>query len=115
MTETMTAEKIKQMRGPTIMFTGCQIASTEFETRGHDAMSMILEIWLTKGGALIAVSSTAPVDREGFEDVRATVVEPQEDVQAMRLAVMDHFNWDSRARSMVREQLPDWDLVRRVA
>ena len=114
MTGTMTDERIKQPRGPTIEFTGRQIASTEFETRGHKPMSMILEIWLSEGGALIAVTSTAPARGDGFEDVRAVVSEPQDDVQAMRFAVMNHFNWEARARDMVRKQLPEWDLVRRV-
>jgi len=101
--------EIRQNRGPTIEFQGVELASEEHETKGRDAMRISMEIYRTRGGAMVAVSSMIPIDREGFEDVRATVVEPSEDEQAMRFAVMDAFNWDQRARKMVTKKL-GWSL-----
>lgn len=118
--------KIKQSRGPTIEFEGRLLASTEWETRDGQ---MRLELYQSRGGALI------PVTRTDFEDgrralVSATVVEPHkpgdpipngdgswrygseaEAYAARRFAVLDHFDWTDRARSMVREQL-GWKLTR---
>lgn len=94
---------IKQSRGPTIEFAGKLLASDEFTTKGRDPMKIRLEIWETRGGALIAASYSEPADREGFEDARAEVVEPSENAQAMRFAVMGFFGWDNRARSMARK------------
>jgi len=105
----MKPETIRQTRGPAIKFTGREIAHTEFTTKGRDPLSWIFEIWETAGGAMIAVTSSAPDQREGVDDVRATVVELGE-AQAMQFAVMDHFDWTQRAKSMVRDQL-GWKLV----
>ena len=91
-----------QMRGPTVEFTGRLLASTEFTTKGG-ALDMALEIWETKAGALVAVSSGMSWGRESREDARVTVVSPTDDVQAMRFAVLDAFDWDNRARSMARK------------
>lgn len=114
---------IKQSRGPTLEFQGRLLAHTEWEAR--DGL-MRLELWQTERGALI------PVTRSRFDDegrralVSATVVEPyrladqkvavpgevpQTDDALMRFAVMDHFDWTDRARSMVRDQL-GWVLKR---
>lgn len=85
----------------------------EFEGRliAEDSSGQVaMEIWLSRGGALIAVTE-APM--RGGTDTRATVVEPQDDEQAMRFAVMDAFGWDNRARTMVRKQL-QWSLVQEI-
>lgn len=95
---------IRQTRGPKIRFNGKLIASD------YDG-PLDLEIWQSEGGALITVTIG---EMRGREDVRAEVVEPMENEQAMHFAVMDHFNWDNRARTMVKEQL-GWNLVREVA
>lgn len=95
--------EFKQHRGPTIEFTGRRIAQNEFETRGRDPMQVTFEIWETVEGNLIAVSITAPLMRDGFEIVEATVVERQDDAQAMRFAVMAHFDWNDGARNMARK------------
>lgn len=103
-TEEMEPVTIKQDRGPTLKFSGLLIAKTEFDMRSGGAMRY--EIWETAGNALIAVSKT---NRE----TRAVVVEPGYEFD-MRCAVMDFFDWENRARSMVRDQLK-WRLVREVA
>lgn len=93
--------EIVQQRGPTVSFTGRLLADTSFETRR--GLNMLLELFETEGGALIAVSSTTLAGGGGREDARVTIVEPQEDIQAMRLAVMDAFEYEVRARSMVKK------------
>lgn len=100
----MQSRRINQNRGPAIKFIGALIAKSEFTTRGGEDMR--LEVWETQGGAYIAVSITSI-------ETRATVVEPGDD-QAMRFAVMDAFDWDNRAREMMREQC-GWKFVREVA
>lgn len=123
--------EIKQNRGPTLRFRGRLLAVTEWTTKGHDIAHMKIELWETRGGALI------PVTRSEFDDgrrslVSATVVEPvkpgapiangdgtwrygseADGEAAMRFAVLSHFDWNDRARSMVREL--GWKLVREVA
>jgi len=100
----MQQKSIRQRRGPTIKFTGALIAKTEFVIRG--GRDMRFEIWQTEGGALIPVSTTD-------EETRAAIVEPGEE-GAMRRAAMDFFDWDSRAREMVKDQLK-WRLHIHVA
>lgn len=109
---------IRQTRGPKIRFNGKLIASD------YDG-PLDLEIWQSEGGALIPVTIG---EMRGQDDVRAEVIEsPTLDGsslmldremkmrdKAMHFAVMDFFNWDNRARSMVKEQL-GWNLVREVA
>ena len=96
--------KISQTRGPRLEFEGKLLCE-------DDSGPVSLEIWQTRGGAYVAVTE-APM-RGDQMDTRATVVEPGEE-QAMRLAVMDAFDWENRARSMVRKQLK-WQLVQEVA
>lgn len=104
--------RIKQNRGPTIEFKGKLLASTEWETRDGQ---MRLELYQSRGGALI------PVTRTDFEDgrralVSASVIESDPNVPEvnreadMRFAVLDHFDWNDRAKSMVRQQL-GWKLT----
>lgn len=113
LSENVERVEIKLSRGPTVEFSGQLLCEDEFTTRGRDPLKITMEVWETRGGALIAVSYSEPADRDGFENAEATVVEPIEDVQAMRFAVMDHFQWEDRARSMVRKKL-DWALRREV-
>lgn len=100
--------ELNQPRGPKVEFTGRLLCETEFETRGRDPMRMAYEVWETRRGDFVAVTSFAPIGRDGFEDVRVLHVERQDDEQAMRFAVMDWFEWNDRARSMVRKL--GWDL-----
>ncbi len=105
-------QEIKPQAGPAIEFTGRLVAEQSFTTTGSDPMGVDLEIWETRAGAYVAVTASEPVDRPGFELVKVTVVEPQEDRQAMHFAVMDHFDWTDRARNMARKA--GWDLRREV-
>ena len=105
--------EIVQTRGPRLEFTGKLLCEDEYESRGNDPLSIRLEVWQTQGGALIAASFAQPANRDGLEVVEATVVEPQDDVQAMRFAVMDHFHWGMNARSMVGKKLK-WTLRQEV-
>lgn len=113
MTDEYEKLRLVQTRGPTIQAQAKMLASQEFTSQGRTQMHMVLEIYETAGGALIAVSRGTPIDFDGFEDVRALVVEPQEDVQAMHFAVMEHFDYEDRARTMARKL--KWKLTRIVA
>jgi hypothetical protein len=95
--------EIVQHRGPTIEFSGKLLASDKFVTRSDDPMEVLFEIWETDGGALVAIHSSVPAEREGVEINRATVIEPGPDPLAMHCAVMDAFDWQDRARSMARK------------
>ena len=95
--------EIVQQRGPTIGFNGKLLGETSFTTNGNRPMKVDFEIWETKGGALIAVSATEPVDGEGLEIANVTVVEPEEDALAMRCKAMSHFDYHDRARNMARK------------
>ena len=95
-------------RGPRIEFVGRLLARDDWNTSGRDPMNVEFDIWETRGGALVAVSVSEPIERDGVEVVKVEVVERQDDAQAMRLAVMDFFDWHNRARSMARKL--GWDL-----
>lgn len=105
--------EIKQSKGPTLEFWGRELCSDAFETRGRDPLRISMEIYETKGGALVAVSASTPISGDGFESVRATVVEPREDRQAMHFEVLSALDWHVRARSMVTKKLR-WSLRRDV-
>jgi len=101
--------EINQSRGPRIEFTGRLLAETSFETRGREPMQIKMEIWQTKADALIGATYTAYADRPDAEEADAVIVPYQENEQAMRFAILDHFEWDLRARSMVTKKL-GWTL-----
>lgn len=96
--------EITMSRGPTLEFSGRLICEEEFVTRGPDPMKIGMEVWQTQRGAYVAASFSEPANRPGFENCQALVVEPDGDDFAMRCKVMDFFNWEDRARSMVRKQ-----------
>lgn len=119
----MDYEKIRivQSRGPTIEAEAALLASDSFEVR-RDGTSMTLEVWQTRGDALIAVTRGEAMQGGEVRDiVEAKVVKPVECVgipdaaalKLMHMKVMDHFDWSDRARSMVRKELK-WDLKIRV-
>lgn len=97
-----------QHAGPLIEFNGRLLAENSFEAKGHIPTRVSFEIWETEAGALIAASISTPLDGHGTELVEVTVAEPQDDAQAMRFAVMEHFGWRDGARSMARKL--GWDL-----
>lgn len=108
---------IRQTRGPTFQFEGRPIAVADFQTRHGQPLNMLLSIYEAAGGALVAVTRSEGIGGRAEADVRATVVKvgapdperpwivwvPNE--MALRLAVMDAFDWDKRARSMARKEL----------
>lgn len=122
----MDYEKIRivQSRGPTIEADATLLASDTFDVR-RDATTLTMEIWETRGGALIAVTRGEAMQGGEVRDiVDATVVEPPTDRGSdevgrnfaelrMHFAVLDHFDWSDRARSMVRKQMK-WSLKMRV-
>lgn len=95
------AIEIAQTRGPTVEFNGRLLADATFPTQRSGDMTF--EIYETEGGALVAVSIGEIPGQDHREDSRVVVVPPTDDVQAMRMAVMDAFDWSDRARSMVRK------------
>ena len=133
--------EIKQSRGPRIEFEGVLLASDTFEVR-RDGTALTMEIWETRGGALVAVTRGEAIQGgEARDIIETSVVEPTRPrsdgsqgsasidrdgatialreghelvgQQAMRFAVLDHFDWSDYARSMVRRQLK-WSLKMRV-
>lgn len=100
-------------RGPRLEFSGKLLAEHTFTTKGRDPLEIEMAVYQTTGGALIGVSSAMPADRQGHETIEATVVEPMEDVQAMRFAIMDGFQWSMAAKSMADKKL-GWKLRRDV-
>lgn len=105
--------EINVSRGPRLEFTGKELASDSFTTKGADPLEIELTVYQTEAGALIGVSSAVPAHRDGHEVIEATVVEPSDDVQAMRFAIMAGFNWDLHARSLATKKL-GWSLRREV-
>lgn len=97
-----------QHAGPLIEFNGRLLAENSFEAKGHIPTHVSFEIWESQGGALVAASVSTPLDLSKAELVEVTVAEPQDDAQAMRFAVMEHFGWRDGARSMARKL--GWDL-----
>lgn len=108
-----TAQRISQDKGPTLNFSGKLVGEwthrhTEDDQRWFDG-----EVWLTKGGAYIAVIY-ARSDREGERDLAyALAVEPSDDEFARRCEVMEFFNWRPHARAMAKKM--DWKLERDIA
>jgi hypothetical protein len=90
-------------RGPRLEFTGRLLAEEQWTGRGHDAIRAHIEIWETKGGALVATDETVRVGSHEEPRLRAAVVEPGDDSQAMRFAVMDFFDWSNRARNLAKK------------
>lgn len=105
--------EIAASRGPRIEFTGKLLACDTFTTKGADPLEIELCVYQSEAGALIGVSSAVPAHRDGHEVIEATVVEPSDDVQAMRFAIMSGFGWDLHARSMATKKL-NWSLRREV-
>ena len=105
--------EINVSRGARLEFSGKLLCCDTFTTSGRDPLEIELCIYQSEAGALIATSSAVPAERQGHETIKAVVVEPSEDVQAMRFAVMDFYDWELRARSMVTKRL-GWSLRREV-
>lgn len=105
--------EIKQNRGTVLEFTGKLLCDTVFDTRRGD-LRIELELYLTQGGAFVAVSHSNPIGREGREFSDAIVIPREEDEMAMRIAAMDFWTWEDRARSMVVKSL-GWGLREEVA
>lgn len=106
--------EIKTSRGPTIEFFGKLLCDHEFDTGERTRLNIYLAIYQTNAGALVAESSSLLADGGGKEIIDTIVVEPSDDVQAMRFAVMDFFDWAQGARNMVTKKLK-WSLRRDVA
>jgi len=98
--------EIRQRHGPNLEFWGRLLCDISFEDHKF-GNSVTLELYETRGGAMIAVRAFELTD--GSEAEAATVIEPTDDVQAMRFAVMDAFKWSMEAQRMVRKAL-GWDL-----
>ena len=111
--EGMERFELTQDRGPTIEFTGRQIADTSFQTRGMDPMNVTFTIYETEGGALVGMRESEPAERSGFVSVRVHIVEASDDPAAMRREIMDLFGWDDRARAMFKKL--GWTLRQELA
>jgi hypothetical protein len=94
-------------------FTGKLLICENYVTKGRDPLDLEFCVYQTVDGALIGVSSAAPSSTQGYETVRATVVEPMDDIQAMHFAIMDGFEWGMQAKNMAKKL--GWSLRREVA
>lgn len=90
-------------RGPTTEFTGRLIGEDTFTTRGREPLTIQMQVWETKAGALVAVDETTPQFEGATPKLAVQVCPPSADVQEQRFAVIEHFGWSSRARSMARK------------
>lgn len=109
MTE-FTKQRVAQTKGPTISFQGKLLAQTEWESN-NAGQTVVCELWETPERNWIALTS---FEREGRDPTAVVaVIERIEDEQAMRFAAMDLWDWEYRARSMVKDQLK-WSLTRNV-
>lgn len=97
--------EVRQTRGPVLEFDGRLLCEKTFETRGSPPLEIVLEIWETSGGALIAASYSHPADCDGYEDVRAAVIPPGGEEIDRHCAVMDFFDWHNHARDMAKKRL----------
>lgn len=96
--------EIVQSRGPVIECQAVLLAQSEHEDHsGREPVTIGMEIYQTKGGALLAVRSVDFYDGDRRSLIRACVAQPAEDPRDMWFAVMDLFEWDDRARSMARK------------
>lgn len=105
--------EIKQNRGPMLEFEGRLLCATSFPVHAK-GMTIDLELWETRGGSMVAASFSTPDNGEARTLGEARVIGPGPDEQARRFAAMDQFEWNDRARSMVRKQLK-WKLSRTIA
>lgn len=91
-------------RGPTTEFTGRLLIEDEYQSKGRDPISAHMQIWETKGGALVAIDETQRLDGVSTPRLAVAVCPPTgDDAQEQRFDVMEHFGWSSRARSMARK------------
>lgn len=113
--------EIEQSRGPTIAFEGKQLCTLTVELPASDR-PLKMAVYQTTAGAFVAVSSrpaekpaNGPADWDDIAAcIRASVIAVDEDdVQAAHFAVLDHFDWDRQAQTMVRQL--GWSLRREVA
>lgn len=107
-----------QTRGPVLRFKGKLLGETEWDAR--DGTLMILQVYQTEGGALIAVREGQREGSDKRDDLKAHVVEPIDSLdelaatQIMRFEVLDFFEWTDRARTFAKRVLK-WSLVQEIA
>ena len=73
-----------------------------------------MTIYETRAGTLVAVAVSRAAGPDSADTVRAAVIAVGEDPQGAHFAVLDHFDWDPRARAMVADRL-GWSLRREIA
>ena len=106
-------EHVRQSRGPAIEFSGKLLGQYSGEAPGKSRWQEG-EVWITRGGAYVAILSGLS-DTGGEEDfVAVTVIEPGDDEDERRIAVMDAMGWSGGARQMATKQLK-WQLLREIA
>lgn len=111
MTDSYTPQRISPRNGPSVIFQGKLIAGHEWDAGTCD---MRFEVWETPAGAYIAATFWINGDGPNDTESEVSVVDPIEDHFAMQCAVLEHFGWHFRARSMVKKALK-WILSREVA
>ena len=109
MTTNFESKTIKPNRSVPLRFIGAMIAETQWDTRNGDWMAFI--IYETRGGAYIAVTEGNVPGNPDRVERTATVVIPivgeagERDENAMRIAVLAHFEFHDRAKAMLKREL----------
>lgn len=122
-----TRRKIKQTRGRVIHFNSRSLASMQWEarTQAGTPVTRAFVILEGQGGELVAFSESISPHQEVIDETRALLVRigqppagwtPADeawvaDVYHQRLAVMEFFSWEDRARTMARKLGWDTKLV----
>jgi hypothetical protein len=106
----MLQRRLVPTRGPVHRFKGKLIAEASSWREGK-ARWQECRLWETEGGAWIAELMGASDAGSERDITTVTVVTPGATEEERRFAVMDGFEWNTLARSMVREQL-GWKLER---
>jgi hypothetical protein len=105
--------------GQDVHFTGRLVCEyTTQNAAGNKSRWTDLRLWETEGGAWVAESVAASDNDREVDFATVLVIEPGgedevPDVEAARLAVMDHFGWTTTAKAFAKEV--GWDMKRRVA
>lgn len=100
---------IAQERGPAYMFVGRRVLSSRWENAAQFNVEHHAQVWETEGGAYVASFKTT--DQDGRR-VRAIAIPPGDQV-AMRVAVLDFFEWHPSVRNAAKSK--GWSFVVEVA
>lgn len=109
MSNEMKRMTIAQERGPAFRFVGRRILLAEWENAAQFHVEHTAQVWETEGGAYVASFKTT--DNEGRRVMAIAI--PPGDETAMRVAVLDFFEWHPRVRQAAKDK--GWSFLVEVA